>query len=93
MNQRDLVTFSVDRTRAVRVAASIPDGVIAVAESGVDGPEAATELAAAGFAAILVGEHLVTADRPRRGSRRAEGAPPAGLMGVITLHRSVTAER
>jgi indole-3-glycerol phosphate synthase len=64
VNQRDLVTFSVDRTRAVRVAASIPDGVIAVAESGVDGPEAATELAAAGFAAILVGEHLVTATDP-----------------------------
>lgn len=64
VNQRDLVTFEVDRERAVRVAASIPTDVVAVAESGVDGPTAAHALAAAGFAAVLVGEYLVTSSDP-----------------------------
>lgn len=61
VNQRDLVTFSVDSDRAVRVAASIPDGSVKVAESGVRGPQDALALAEAGYDAVLVGEHLVTA--------------------------------
>ena len=62
VNQRDLVTFEVDRERAVRVAESIPSTVVRVAESGVRGHEDAVALAAAGYHAVLVGEHLVTAD-------------------------------
>lgn len=61
VNQRDLVTFEVDTARAVRVAASMPEGVVRVAESGVRGRHDALELAAAGYHAVLVGEHLVTA--------------------------------
>ncbi|GAC1542889.1 MAG: indole-3-glycerol phosphate synthase TrpC [Acidimicrobiales bacterium] len=61
VNQRDLVTFAVDTDRAVRVASAIPAGVVAVAESGIDGPVAAARLAAAGYRAVLVGETLVTA--------------------------------
>ncbi|MEZ5383130.1 MAG: indole-3-glycerol phosphate synthase TrpC [Microthrixaceae bacterium] len=64
VNQRDLVTFQVDTDRAVRVAAEIPDGVVAVAESGVRGPADARRLADAGYHAVLVGEHLVTAADP-----------------------------
>jgi len=60
VNQRDLVTFAVDTDRAVRVAASIPDTVVRVAESGVSGRAQAMTLAAAGYDAVLVGEHLVT---------------------------------
>ena len=64
VNQRDLYTFEVDHERAVRVAASIPEGVVKVAESGIRGPDEAAILAAAGFDAILVGESIVTsADR------------------------------
>ena len=37
VNQRDLVTFEVDTDRAVRVGASMPDGVLRVAESGIAG--------------------------------------------------------
>ncbi len=62
VNQRDLVTFQVDTARAVRVAAAMPEGVVRVAESGVTGREDALALAAAGYHAVLVGEHLVTAD-------------------------------
>ncbi len=61
VNQRDLVTFSVDTDRALRMAASFPAGVTAVAESGIDGPASAARLAAAGYQAVLVGETLVRA--------------------------------
>ena len=61
VNQRDLVTFEVDTARAVRVAAAMPADVVRVAESGVRGRDDALELAAAGYHAVLVGEHLVTA--------------------------------
>jgi indole-3-glycerol phosphate synthase len=64
VNQRDLVTFEVDSRRAVRIAAAIPDGVVKVAESGIDGPEDARRLADAGFDAVLVGESLVTSADP-----------------------------
>jgi indole-3-glycerol phosphate synthase len=64
VNQRDLSTFSVDHTRAARLAPLIPDGVVAVGESGVRGPEDAQALAAAGYDAVLVGETLVCSDDP-----------------------------
>ena len=61
VNQRDLVTFEVDQERAVRMAALFPDDVVAVAESGVRGRGDAMALREAGYDAVLVGEHLVTA--------------------------------
>jgi indole-3-glycerol phosphate synthase len=64
VNQRDLVTFEVDQSRAVRVAASIPDVVVKVAESGIRGSEDAIALAGAGYDAVLVGEHLVRSGDP-----------------------------
>ena len=60
VNQRDLLTFEVDPGRARRVGASIPTGVVRVAESGIRGPEDAGALYEAGFRAVLVGESLVT---------------------------------
>ena len=64
VNQRDLVTFEVDTERAVRMAPLMPSGVIRVAESGIHGVGEAAELARAGYHAVLVGEHLVTAGDP-----------------------------
>lgn len=64
VNQRDLVTFRVDTDRAVRVAAAIPDGVVKVAESGIRNAADVARLRAAGYDAILVGEHLVTSPDP-----------------------------
>jgi len=69
VNQRDLVTFRVDTDRAVRVAATIPDGVVKVAESGIRDAADAARLAEAGYDAILVGEHLVTSRDPARAVR------------------------
>lgn len=61
VNQRDLVTFEVDQERAVRMGELFPDDVVAVAESGVRGRSDAVALREAGYDAVLVGEHLVTA--------------------------------
>jgi indole-3-glycerol phosphate synthase len=59
VNQRDLLTFAVDPSRAARLAATMPAGVTRVAESGIDGPASAAALAAAGYDAVLVGETLI----------------------------------
>jgi indole-3-glycerol phosphate synthase len=68
VNNRDLATFTVDLATAERLRAAIPDGAVAVAESGVSSPEAAARMAAAGYDAVLVGEALV------------RSADPAGLV-------------
>lgn len=64
VNQRDLVTFAVDRHRAADLRPLMPGGTVSVAESGVGGPEDAAALRAAGYDAILVGESVVTAGDP-----------------------------
>ncbi|MDQ1416994.1 MAG: indole-3-glycerol phosphate synthase [Acidimicrobiaceae bacterium] len=74
VNQRDLVTFEVDMGRAVRVAASIPGGVVRVAESGIGGPGDARRLADAGYHAVLVGEALVRSGDPARAVAALRGA-------------------
>ncbi len=80
VNQRDLVTFEVDTGRAARLAASVPEGVVAVAESGIAGPDDAARVAAAGYDAVLVGESLV-----RSPDRRAAAA---ALAEVATRGRA-----
>jgi indole-3-glycerol phosphate synthase len=64
VNQRDLTTFMVDQARAVRMAGVMPEHTVRVAESGVRGRRDALALAAAGYHAVLVGEHLVTSGDP-----------------------------
>ena len=75
VNQRDLHTFDVDTSRAVRVAAAIPDSVLKVAESGIGGPEDAAALADAGFDAVLVGESLVRSPDPAAAVAALRAAP------------------
>ncbi len=85
VNQRDLGTFRVDGDRAEKLASVLPDHVVKVAESGIDGPDACRRLAAAGFAAVLVGEHLVVADDPAASLRslvEAGAAPGRGNHGA-----------
>ncbi|HXQ43901.1 MAG TPA: indole-3-glycerol phosphate synthase TrpC [Acidimicrobiales bacterium] len=65
VNQRDLSSFVVDHGRALRVVGAIPDGVVAVAESGIRDGDDARRLADAGYRAVLVGETLM-----RAGDRR-----------------------
>ncbi len=65
VNARNLATLEVDRRVFARLAPSIPDGVIKIAESGVRGPHDLLAYAAAGADAVLVGESLVTGKDPR----------------------------
>ncbi len=67
VNQRDLMTFTVDTERAARVAASLPEDVVRVAESGITGPDDIASLVAASFDAVLVGESLVKHSGPSEG--------------------------
>jgi indole-3-glycerol phosphate synthase len=89
VNQRDLVTFDVDPGRAERLAAAIPDDVVAVAESGVRGPDDAARLAAAGFDAVLVGESLVRSAEPAEAVDALSGHPigPRHEQGAISTQR------
>ncbi|MFD0785801.1 indole-3-glycerol-phosphate synthase, partial [Micromonospora azadirachtae] len=65
INARDLTTLEVDRTVFKQLAPAIPAGTIAVAESGVSGPEDVAEYRQWGADVVLVGEVLVRSGDPR----------------------------
>lgn len=64
VNARDLRTFEVDRDAFARLRPRMPEGVVAVAESGIRGPDDVRRAADQGADAVLVGESLVTCDDP-----------------------------
>lgn len=64
VNARNLQTFELDRGAFARIRPQLPDGVLAVAESGVRGPDDVTRARDEGADAVLVGEFVVTADDP-----------------------------
>lgn len=64
VNARDLHTFELDRDAFARIRPRLPDGVLAVAESGMRGPEDVTRARDEGADAVLVGEFVVTAHDP-----------------------------
>lgn len=64
VNNRDLKTFVTDLAVAERVAPSLPEDCVMVAESGVSTAAGASRMAVAGYDAILVGEALVTSPDP-----------------------------
>ena len=61
VNNRDLRTFQVALETSLRLAGRIPPGILKVSESGISTSEEVHKLRAAGFDALLVGEHLVRA--------------------------------
>ncbi len=64
VNNRDLTTFEVSLETSIRLADSIPDGKIRVAESGILGINDITRLKVAGYNSFLIGEALMRADDP-----------------------------
>jgi indole-3-glycerol phosphate synthase len=64
VNARNLKTLDVDRDTFARVAPTIPSGTVAVAESGIRGPEDVVTLARQGADVVLVGETLVKGGDP-----------------------------
>ena len=73
VNQRDLHSFEVDRERALRLASLMPEGTLAVAESGIETPEQVEQLREAGFDAVLVGESLLRAPDRRAAAAQLSG--------------------
>lgn len=64
VNARDLRTFELHRDAFTRIRAAIPDGVLAVSESGVRGADDVARARDEGADAVLVGETVVTAADP-----------------------------
>jgi len=69
VNNRDLHTFQVDVSTALRLAEKIPPGAIKVAESGIHDAADVQRLSAAGYHAFLVGEHLMKSGDPAQALR------------------------
>ena len=65
VNARNLKTLEVDPSAFERIAPSLPADVVAVAESGITGPDDVRRVVAAGADAVLVGEALVRGGDPR----------------------------
>ena len=66
VNNRNLRTLAVDVDASFRLAARMPDGVLAVAESGLRTHDDLMRLRDAGYQAFLVGEQLMAAADPGR---------------------------
>ena len=64
VNNRNLHTFEVDLETSLRLAEKIPAGVVKVSESGIHSGADVRRLAAAGYEAFLVGEHLMKSADP-----------------------------
>ena len=64
VNNRDLKAFKVHLETALRLAPMIPDGVLRVAESGIESAADIQRLRGAGYHAFLIGESLMRAEHP-----------------------------
>jgi indole-3-glycerol phosphate synthase len=64
VNARDLRTFELDPDAFGRLRPELPEGALAVAESGIHGPDDVRRAVAQGADAVLVGESVVTAADP-----------------------------
>lgn len=65
VNARDLRTFELDRDAFARLRPTLPEGCLAVAESGVRDADDVRRAADQGADAVLVGESVVLAADPR----------------------------
>ena len=78
VNNRNLRTLSVDLETSVALAAAIPAGAVAVAESGLRSRDDLVRLGRAGYDAFLVGERCMVAPDPGRALGELIGARATG---------------
>ncbi len=64
INARNLDTFIVDSEQFARLRTSMPQGVIAVAESGIDSSSQIASAMTLGYSGFLIGESLVMSNDP-----------------------------
>lgn len=74
VNARDLRSFELHRDAFARLRPRIPSGVLAVAESGIRGPDDVRTAGAEGADAVLVGESVVTSEDPAAAVRELVAA-------------------
>jgi indole-3-glycerol phosphate synthase len=84
VNSRDLRSFRVDLATAFRLAESLPQNAVAVAESGIQHADDIAKLRAAGYHAFLIGESLMRAERPADALK--ELLLPSGQLRVPLQH-------
>lgn len=75
VNNRDLNTFSVDTGKSTELIRHMPDGIIAVTESGISGANDIETLWKSGFKLFLIGESLMVQKNP--------GAACKALIGKL----------
>jgi len=73
INNRDRATLEVDLSTSARLLPLVPEGAIAVVESGISGPEQVERFHRMGARLFLVGESLVTSGDPADTLRRYVG--------------------
>ncbi|MGD0500861.1 MAG: indole-3-glycerol phosphate synthase TrpC [Bryobacteraceae bacterium] len=74
VNNRDLATFEVSLEVSLRLAEHMPAGVLCVSESGIHDARDIARLREAGYAAFLVGEHLMKSGDPAAALARLAAA-------------------
>jgi len=77
VNNRNLRTLKVDVTASDGLAAEMPNGVVAVSESGLQSRADLERLKAAGYGAFLIGERFMTDPDPAAAIRLLIGAAAA----------------
>jgi indole-3-glycerol phosphate synthase len=82
VNSRDLDTLRVARDASGPLLAEIPEGILAVAESGISSRADVTHLAASGADAVLVGTAVARAADPVAAVAALAGVP-RGTPGAI----------
>ncbi len=73
INNRDLHTFAVDASTALRVAPTLPRACTVLAESGYASAQDLARCAEAGIHAVLIGESLMRAEDPVAALRALRG--------------------
>jgi len=70
VNNRDLRTFEVSLQTSLSLAPQMPEGSLAVSESGLHTSDDLQRLREAGYRGFLIGETLMRADHPKEALRR-----------------------
>lgn len=70
INNRNLNTFEVDFENSIRLAQSLPSGVVKVAESGISNPQNIIELKQKEFKGFLVGENFMKTAEPEIAAKK-----------------------
>lgn len=64
INNRDLKTFNVDIDRSIELSEKLPEGMMKIAESGINDPGSIKKMRQAGFDGFLMGEYFMKQEDP-----------------------------